>query len=283
LGVDTHVLRLLLDARTKGLSFSSTIMIGRQNFSALLKASDLCSAMSLMREDASALLEQKFIEPLLQRLGASRIESLDNSAYEKATIVHDLNEPIPECLKASFSCVFDGGSIEHVFNFPQAIKNCMEMVAIGGHFLGVTAANNFMGHGFYQFSPELYYRVFSSKNGYAIEDMVLCETDRGAPWYRVEDPEALGRRVELINNRPTYIMVVARRVRAVEIFKTTPQQSDYMSAWGIPEKPSVSVSRRARSAKSVVGRFLPRTIKKPLKRMVTRRSEAFESDAYRRL
>ncbi|MBZ5627436.1 MAG: hypothetical protein LAO06_01055 [Acidobacteriia bacterium] len=282
MGVDTHALRLLCGSRAKGLSFSSTITIGRQGYH-LLKASDLCSALSITAGDASALLEQKFIEPLLKRLGAIRIESLDYSAFEQATVVHDLNEPIPEALKASFSCVFDGGAIEHIFNFPQAIKNCMEMVAVGGHFLGVTAANNFMGHGFYQFSPELYYRVFSSDNGYAVEDMLLCETDRGAPWYRVEDPAALGRRVELINNRPTYIMVVARRLSDVGIFKITPQQSDYMSAWGLTKNPSASVSRRKRSAKSVVAKFLPRAIKKPLKRMITGRSEAFQSDAYRRV
>ena len=117
MGVDTHVLRLLSESRKGGLSFSSTIMIGRQNYWAL-NPSDLCSALGIKSEDASALFEQRYIEPLLKRLGAVRIESLDNSAFEQATVIHDLNEPIPEHLKASFSCVFDGGALEHVFNFP---------------------------------------------------------------------------------------------------------------------------------------------------------------------
>ena len=60
-----------------------------------------------------------------------------------------MNEAIPDSLKGKFSCVLDGGTLEHVFNFPQAIKNAMEIVAIGGHFLGVVPANNFSGHGFY--------------------------------------------------------------------------------------------------------------------------------------
>ncbi|HTW88287.1 MAG TPA: hypothetical protein VMD75_09785 [Candidatus Binataceae bacterium] len=222
MAVDIHALRLLSESRKKGTSFSSTITIGRQNYSYDLKGSDLCAALSITSEDAAAFLEQRYIEPLLRRLGASRIESIDNSAYEHATIVHDLNEPIPEDLKGSFSCVFDGGTIEHIFNFPQAIKNCMEMVTVGGHFLGITVANNFMGHGFYQFSPEMYYRVFSSGNGYAIEDVLLFEDYRRAPWYRVDDPEVLGHRVELINNWPTYIMVIARRVSDAKIFKSTP-------------------------------------------------------------
>ena len=282
MGLDTHALRLLCESQKKGVSFSSTLMIGRQNYYEL-KASDLSSPLSIKSEDALALLEQKYIEPLLKQLSASRIESLDNSQYEEASVIHDLNEPIPDYLKASFSCVFDCGTIEHVFNFPQAIKNCMEMVAVGGHFLGVTTANNFMGHGFYQFSPEVYYRVFSPENGYLIEDMLLCEIDRGAPWYRVEDPEGLGHRVELINNRPTYIMVVARRVSDVEIFKTTPQQSDYMSAWGLNKKSVSQVNRRRGRVKLVMSKVLPRAVKSLLKRMINDRSVAYQSDAYRRV
>ena len=65
-----------------------------------------------------------------------------------------MNTPIYGSLKNRFSALLDAGTIEHVFNFPQAIRNCMEMVKVGGHFIQVTVANNFIGHGFYQFSPE---------------------------------------------------------------------------------------------------------------------------------
>lgn len=277
------MLRLLLHSRRKGLSCSSTIMIGRQNYSELTP-SDLSSALGITTEEASALLGEKYIEPLLQRFGANRIESIDNSAFENATTIHDLNQPIPEHLKATFTCVLDGGAIEHVFNFPQAMKNCMEMVQIGGHFLGVTTANNFMGHGFYQFSPELYYRVFSPQNGFEVEEMLLCETDRGAPWYRVTDPEKLGHRVELVNNRPAYIMVMARRVSNAPIFKTTPQQSDYVSLWDQTPHRSAPVKR---SARSIIAGFLPHAIKAPLKKILRHNkpfpNKSFQSDAYRKV
>jgi hypothetical protein len=281
LGVDTHVLRLLSESRKRGLSFSSTIMIGRQNY--VLGPSDLCSVLNIKREDASALLKESYVESLLKRFGATRIESIDKTAYEQATIVHDLNEPIPEHLKASFSCVFDGGSMEHIFNFPQAIKNCMEMVVVGGHFLGVTVANNHMGHGFYQFSPDLFYRVFSPENGYEVKDVLICETDPGAPWYRVEDPALLDHRVELVNNRPTYIMVVARRVSDVDIFKNPPQQSFYMSQWGRKYKPAGSVSGFAHNAKALAARILPRALKRSLNRMIRGRGEGLQSGLYRRV
>ena len=51
----------------------------------------------------------------------------------------------------------------------------MEMVKRGGHFIGVTTLNNFCGHGFYQFSPELYYRVFAPGNGFEVVKMYVCE------------------------------------------------------------------------------------------------------------
>jgi hypothetical protein len=49
----------------------------------------------------------------------------------------------------------------------------MNVVSIGRHFVAVTTANNFMGNGFYQFGPELYYRILSEENGFLVEEMIL--------------------------------------------------------------------------------------------------------------
>ena len=154
----------------------------------------------------------------------------------------------------------------------------MEMVSVGGHFLEITAANNFMGHGFYQFGPELYYRVFSPENGFAIEDVILCEVDRGGTWYRAEDPESFGRRVELINSRPTYILVAARKVSDALILKTSPQQSDYVAAWDHKEAPASNNAGVKGWARSITAEYMPRGVKRMLRRMLP-----WESDAYRRI
>ncbi|WP_051358088.1 hypothetical protein [Rubidibacter lacunae] len=104
-------------------------------------------------------------------LGAESIDSFDYSGYEGATCEHDFNQPISEDYHARYTVAIDGGTLEHVFNFPVAIANCMRMVEVGGHYLGLTPSNNLMGHGFYQFSPELYFRVLSPENGFSIEKM----------------------------------------------------------------------------------------------------------------
>jgi hypothetical protein len=175
--------------------------------------------------------QDRYAEPFFALLGASDTVSIDASSYEGASIVHDMNMPIGENLKDAFSVVIDGGSLEHIFNFPVAIRNCMEMVQIGGHYLGITPANNFMGHGFYQFSPELYYRIFSKENGFAVERIIIFESVTNAQWLQVVDPDSIKKRVELINSKPTYLLVHARKIENRPVFAHPPQQSDYVHTW----------------------------------------------------
>jgi SAM-dependent methyltransferase len=178
------------------------------------------------------LAEQSgFAEPLLRLLGAEHIASLDASPYEGSSVVHDMNVEIPDTLKSSFSAVIDAGTLEHIFDFPRAIKNCLEMVQQDGHLLLITPANNFMGHGFYQFSPELFFRVCSEGNGFELVRSIFCEVDADARWYEVVDPAKARRRVELVNSRPAYLMILARKVREVPILAMAPQQSDYTVLW----------------------------------------------------
>jgi hypothetical protein len=51
----------------------------------------------------------------------------------------------------------------------------MVTVREGGRMHIMTQCNNAMGHGFYQFSPELYHRVFSPENGFTVEQMFIAE------------------------------------------------------------------------------------------------------------
>jgi hypothetical protein len=185
-------------------------------------------------------------EPFLQILGAEEVVSVDASAYESCSFVHDLNLPIPGTLKSRFDVVIDGGTLEHVFNFPVAVKNCIDMLSVGGCFLSAAPANNFAGHGFYQFSPELFYRVFSGENGFVIERAFVSEAYRDNKWYRVPDPALVRRRVEFVSARPTYLLIQARKISQVETFRCCPQQSDYATVWeGRPDgscNPSGSIA-----------------------------------------
>jgi hypothetical protein len=260
MGLDLTALRFLIDARSAGASFERTITLGRQT---LFMEPDALTALGtglgrrLTAADSMALVaeEDRFCEPVLRLLGAAEIRALDVSAYQGATLIHDLNEPIPAPLHQSCSALVDSGTLEHVFNFPQAVKNCMEMVQVGGHFIAMSPANNFMGHGFYQFSPELFYRVLSPDNGFTIERMLVYEEYAAAPrFFEVPDAGVGGRRVALINRHPAYLLVRARRVADVPIFQVVPQQSDYVPLWQRPGPGDVYLD-----AKRIQGRASPAT------------------------
>ena len=149
-------------------------------------------------------------EPLLRLPGAEVVESMDAAGHEQATIIHDMNLPIPDHLKGRFDVVIDGGTLEHVFNFPTAITNCMEMLFdVGGRYLGVSPANNWCGHGFYQFSGVLFFRIFSEENGFVLERAILCEVRPDAEWYKLTDILKSRRFLELTNNQQTYCLTQA--------------------------------------------------------------------------
>lgn len=244
MGIDASSTLFIGAAKASGVDFSRMAMIGRQSFWPSPKAlGRVFSRFGIDRDVAAFLRENRYAERFFELLGAQEVVSFDASAYESASVIHDMNLPVPHTWHRRFSCVHDGGTLEHVFNVPQALKNGMEMVAVGGHFTQVNVANNFMGHGFWQFSPELVFRTFSPENGFEIAGVLMHEVVPGGAWYAVRDPDQIRQRVNLCNRRPTYIFTIAKRIAAVEIFKTAPQQSDYQALWVQSANPTPAVDR----------------------------------------
>jgi hypothetical protein len=247
MAINQHTAAFLGKACQQGVDFGSTLMIGRQQAAytpRLLRTALRESGMCVGAEQATAIVEDGggYCEPLFQRLGANVVDSLDASDYEHATFVHDLNRPPPEQLRGKYSAVIDGGTLEHVFNFPVALAGCLDCVALGGHYLAVTPMNNWAGHGFYQFSPELYFRVLGEENGFTIRCMLWRAQSPLARWYRVADPDSLRRRVERIGVGRVLLYVVARRTALRDVLADSPQQSDYVPLW------------QGRSPKAPIGR-----------------------------
>jgi SAM-dependent methyltransferase len=129
-----------------------------------------------------------------------------------------------------FDLVFDGGTLEHVFSFTTALKNCMQMVKPTGRFVSVTVANNWCSQGFYQFSPELFFRALRPENAFSVVEMYFADVE-GRRFYRAVDPAAARERVRLWTSEPVFLLVHARRDAVRGVFATVPQQSDYFSDW----------------------------------------------------
>jgi SAM-dependent methyltransferase len=234
--MDINSLLFLVQARRAGVPMERVLTIGRHELNVYPRT--LCKVLSKAGFPTDLFAPgrpvNRFAEPVFMALGAKKVLSMDASDFEGADIVHDLNTPIDDSLKQSFDVVYDDGTLEHVFNVPVALKNCMEMLKPGGTFICQTAANNWFGHGFYQFSPELFYNVFSRDNGFAIEEMLVHVVGPYGKWYRVANPIEIGARVELFNSFPLLMLVMARRLEVVPLFRVMPQQSDYVTRWNQP-------------------------------------------------
>jgi hypothetical protein len=230
MGFDTLGVKFLVAAKSAGVSFTETVTLGRQGFFPKPKPLQNLFRILKVEQNAPEFISNSggFAESFLTLLGAHEIIAIDNSDYEGASVVHDMNQPIGTSLKNKFSAVIDGGTLEHVFNFPRALQNCMEMLRVGGHYIAIAPANNFCGHGFYQFSPELFFRVFSRENGFYV---CLALTHQTGSWYRITDPAKFGGRVELSSNRPSFLFIAAEKKFEVPTFRVFPQQSDYTATW----------------------------------------------------
>jgi SAM-dependent methyltransferase len=175
------------------------------------------------------------------------VDVLDNSDYEGASVIHDLNEPVPERLHGRFDVVFDGGSLEHVFEFPTALRSVMAMVKPGGHLIVGTPTNNLSGHGFYQFSPELFHRALGPQSGFRLERMTIAEYDqitgtafRSVPYFAelvgaryAVNPSALdeGMQISFTSRNPTMLFVLAKRVDDRPPLADPPQQGVWTAQW----------------------------------------------------
>jgi len=103
----------------------------------------------------------------------------------------------------------------------------MELLRVGGHFMTVTPASGQMGHGFYQFSPELWFRLLSPDNGFEMRRMVAVEYAPRARWFEVADPAVVRKRVEITNRYPVLLMVLAHKTANVFVLQSSPQQDHY--------------------------------------------------------
>ena len=265
MGINTGLARLLVRARVQGTVFANTVTIGRQSF--VVPPHELSHLARQLKLRDTATGSGGFAEDFFHNfLGARHISAIDFSDYQQADIVHDLNRPLPENLEGLFDALVDGGSLEHIFDVRQALENYMNLVRIGGSVFILTTANNLCGHGFYQFSPEFFYRVFDPANGFSIRDVIIIESpllslenSRNARYFHVNDPSVVGKRVQLVNRWPTAIFVHAQKNDQKPLFASPPLQSDYDEVkWRKNRLPPDAVEQAPDPRQATVFDYLPR-------------------------
>jgi SAM-dependent methyltransferase len=183
MGVDRHFFKYL-----QGLpvpTCASVLMLGRQNVSGY---------------------NDKWAETVLSReLDTPSIYSLDQSNYEAPSFIHDLNLPVPDDLRNRFDLIIDGGTLEHVFNIPQALANVSLMLKQGGVFVSQQMCG-ITGHGFYTLSPELFFS-WAINSGYQQPRCVAYRHKLFDAWHELEwDRQS---RIEIQELGPFYFIFSA--------------------------------------------------------------------------
>lgn len=132
------------------------------------------------RDDAASILRWHSLEDvwtgpfydsvsLFNALNADVVVS-DVAVHRGMERIVDLNEPLPDDLRAKFDIVIDPGTCEHCFNVGQAFRNVCDAVAVGG-FLVHSAPLNRTNHGFWNFSPTIY-PDYMGDNGFRIDTLM---------------------------------------------------------------------------------------------------------------
>lgn len=98
-------------------------------------------------------------------LGFLSSTSIDLYPDESPDRIVDLSKPLPADFGAAFDAYLDAGTLEHVFDLKVALAGLIECLRPGGVAIHISPLSGFENHGFYQFSPKLFARLYAS-NGF---------------------------------------------------------------------------------------------------------------------
>ena len=154
----------------------------------------------------------------------------------------------------------------------------MTLVAPGGLYIAASPGNNQMGHGFYQFSPEFFFRAIDAESHFRVERLLAVEQRMWrSRWFDVRDPAESGRRYQLRSNHPVELFLQARCLLASrESEPLIPQQSDYVVAWEKGSVPRRSFQGRIRDS-------LPPSMIRLVEPLARYRKTSWSNGGFRRL
>ncbi len=225
MGISHHPFHFLLYV-SKKQKLGNVVTLGRQNLSC---------AESIVRDRlkiSGPYTHARYCEQLLMsHMSATNVDSVDNSDFEGASHIHDMNRQIPEDMKSKYDTVIDSGTTEHIYNVSEALANCSALCKPGGQIVHISPSNNLCGHGFWQFSPELFFSLYFAENGYEQTEVFVADKTNFKHWAQVRRPQG-GQRAIINSATPLYVMARSRKKTSGSA-QPDVQQSDYSFRWNI--------------------------------------------------
>jgi hypothetical protein len=200
-------------------------------------------------------------------LGFASSTSVDLFPDEGPEEIVDLSQPLPVPFHGAFDAFLDAGTLEHVFDAPAALRGLMGALAPRGVAMHISPMDGFANHGFYQFGPKLFARLYAA-NGFAecsAWRIVLGGDDNAGVVEPIADLDAPVAPTE--TGARTLVLFAARRAAAVDAF-TAPIDTHIAVAAGaraaqtLAPLPEVLEGLRAlgfapRPARGGLGRLMP--------------------------
>lgn len=198
------------------------------------------------------------VTSLFRMFGYESVDTLDLFPDEHPAIIADLNSPFAAKLCNRYDMVFDSGTAEHCFNVKEVLGNAVRALKVGGLVMHILPISGFAGHGFYQFSPDLF-AGFYGKNGFNEIDIKVELRIGSKAYYFDLDPD-----LPLPGDFwgiPAQLFFTARKARQVEEI-VMPSQSVFELPLEHPMRAGSHITPLQQLAKSV----LPDVLKKYLLR-----------------
>lgn len=171
------------------------------------------------------------VKALFKMLGANNVFVLDISDFEGADIILDLNVLAPIELHNRFDVIFDSGTLEHVFDVPTALTSIVRMLKPRGIVALGCVSSNAIDHGFYSFSPTLFYDYFSAQDFTNLSTFV-CEASVHNLYLRskVYKYIGVGGQFPIISKRTLETHFWASKNKNTELI-IKPMQTLYKNTW----------------------------------------------------
>jgi SAM-dependent methyltransferase len=188
MGISTGAIKLLLEEAVVRPFSNKVLTLGKQyiytNANLLQKIASeanfklVPTQYQINTDDGEYFTNRQFItdESFFKAIGFSSISRLDYSDYEGADMIQDLNHnTVTEDVNKQFDMIFDGGTFEHVFNINNAFACIHKLLKVGGRIIHHSPSSNRIDHGFYMFSPTLFWDYYTANN-YNIIKFYICSS-----------------------------------------------------------------------------------------------------------
>ena len=178
-------------------------------------------------------------QTIFRLLGAAKVSVCDISEYENPDFLIDLNNPINSNLANKFDVIFDCGTLEHIFDVPTALWNLVSMLKTNGVLYLAVPASNSIDHGFYSFSPGLFFDYFNA-NGF---EVLSCYLFEGSPIFykkigKLYKYNGIGSEIPILSSAAIDVITILKKSRSLTK-AIKPMQSVYK------KKPSNKVSQES--------------------------------------